>query len=71
MLLAVSRFGVDTVEVVRRLERAWGKHRAERGLDLYGRPMLGGTSKTTPSREHGSMAQRCPEHADDEPGEAE
>jgi len=36
MLLALSRFGIEQTEVVRRLEKDWAKHRARNGLDLCG-----------------------------------
>ena len=38
MLLALRRFGIESEEVVRRLDKAWAKHRATQALDLEGRP---------------------------------
>jgi hypothetical protein len=37
MLLALGRFGIEPSESVRQRESEWARHRAEHGLDLFGR----------------------------------
>ena len=37
-ILAASRFGIESREVTKAIERRWAKHRAEQQLDLYGQP---------------------------------
>ncbi len=41
MLLALRRFGIESQETVRQLERGWAKHRAAEALDGEGRPDTG------------------------------
>jgi len=36
MLLALSRFGIESDDVVRTVELAWGRHRKLNNLDVYG-----------------------------------
>ena len=38
ILLALRRFGIESEEAVRELDKAWAKHRALHQLNLYGRP---------------------------------
>ncbi len=38
MLISVHRFGIDSLEITRKREREWARHRASHGLDLFGRP---------------------------------
>jgi hypothetical protein len=37
MLLALARFEIEPEDLIRRRERSWARHRAGRGLDLFGR----------------------------------
>ena len=52
MLLALSRFGIESDETVRRLEKAWVKHRSLHKLDLYG-----STVDATATVHHGHHAK--------------
>jgi len=36
VVLALRRFGIESEAYVRRLEKAWAKHRESKHLDLYG-----------------------------------
>ncbi len=38
MLLALSRFSIESEDVVQELEKGWAKHRAAESLDLEGAP---------------------------------
>jgi hypothetical protein len=37
-ILALGRLGIASPELTKKLEKDWAKHRAEKRLDLYGRP---------------------------------
>ena len=36
VLLALERFGIESAETVRQLDKAWAKHRALHQLDMFG-----------------------------------
>jgi len=38
MLLALRRFGIESEDTVRQLEKSWARHRALHHLDVYGQP---------------------------------
>lgn len=38
MLLALRRFGIESEDAVRQLEKSWARHRALHHLDPYGQP---------------------------------
>ena len=38
-ILALGRFGIASPELTKKLEKDWAKHRTEKRLDLYGRPV--------------------------------
>jgi len=37
-ILAVSRFGIASRDVTKKIEKEWAKYRKQHGLDLYGNP---------------------------------
>ena len=70
LLLAVGRFGIDSKDVVQRLERAWARHRAQNGLDLFGRCQQGRFADETRSRARDEADRQCASDASDDSRDA-
>jgi hypothetical protein len=48
VLLALQRFGIESADAVRKLDRAWAKHRALQHLDMRGQRVEPGPSLDHP-----------------------
>ena len=70
LLLAVARFGIDSTDVVRQLERRWARHRVQHGLNLFGRCSQGSAAGEAQSRAHDEADHQCGTDASEGSGDA-